>query len=428
MKNLLKILSVFLLLAAIQPLSFSQNIKNIAQANQGSSDPNDIFAVAQQGNILWVGTWGGLFKFDKTTGVATQINNLPYQDINSLAIDKNGTLWVGFSDFAGVSSFDGTTWTNYNSQNSGLPENSVWSIAVDSNNVKWFGTWGGLAKFDGTNWTVYSVANSGISNDIIYSLAIDKNNAVWAGTNHGISKFDGSSWTNYNSSNSDYQGFVNLSLTIDKNGNIWAGTEYKGIYKFDGTGWTNYTKNLTGLDYYGDGIASIFSDPSGNIWATNSSAIIKYDGTNWEYWNGSDTVGVSGYPYRVVFLDDSSNVWTGSNGLVEFTGNSFLRYNLSIIAGIDNNENIPGTYFISQNYPNPFNPSTEIEYQIPKESFVVIKIYDSIGREVRTLVNKDKPAGNYRVTFNATSLSSGVYFYRITAGSYTSVKKMILMK
>ncbi len=88
----------------------------------------------------------------------------------------------------------------------------------------------------------------------------------------------------------------------------------------------------------------------------------------------------------------------------------------------------PKTYFLSQNYPNPFNPSTIIKYQIPKASLVMLKIYDILGREVASLVNERQDAGNYKVDFNAEKLSSGIYFYKMTAGSFTKVKKLLLLK
>ena len=85
-------------------------------------------------------------------------------------------------------------------------------------------------------------------------------------------------------------------------------------------------------------------------------------------------------------------------------------------------------FYLAQNYPNPFNPTTTINYKIPKTSFVTLKIYNVLGKEIATLVNEEKPAGNYNVEFNAKGLSSGIYFYRIRAGEYVQTKKMILMK
>jgi hypothetical protein len=97
--------------------------------------------------------------------------------------------------------------------------------------------------------------------------------------------------------------------------------------------------------------------------------------------------------------------------------------------GVSSIENdIPDKYTLSQNYPNPFNPSTVITYSLPKPGIVKLTVYDVLGREARTLVNEYKPAGIYEVTFDDSSLSSGLYFYRMNAGGFMDVKKMILLK
>ncbi len=88
----------------------------------------------------------------------------------------------------------------------------------------------------------------------------------------------------------------------------------------------------------------------------------------------------------------------------------------------------PQKYSLSQNYPNPFNPSTVIRYQLPVNSSVTLKVYDVIGREVAIVVNEVKEAGSHTVQFNGSSLSSGVYFYTLKAGSFTTTKKLLLMK
>jgi Secretion system C-terminal sorting domain len=89
---------------------------------------------------------------------------------------------------------------------------------------------------------------------------------------------------------------------------------------------------------------------------------------------------------------------------------------------------IPKEYSLSQNYPNPFNPSTTIKYSLPKDGFVSLKIYDITGREVKTLASEVKKAGYYSVTFNASNLASGVYFYRIQSNDYVMTKRMVLIK
>jgi M6 family metalloprotease-like protein len=92
------------------------------------------------------------------------------------------------------------------------------------------------------------------------------------------------------------------------------------------------------------------------------------------------------------------------------------------------NDNLPTSYKLSQNYPNPFNPATKINFALPKQGFVTLKVYDIIGREIKTLVNEVKQAGYYTVDFNGSSLASGVYFYRIQSGDFISVKRMVLVK
>ena len=89
---------------------------------------------------------------------------------------------------------------------------------------------------------------------------------------------------------------------------------------------------------------------------------------------------------------------------------------------------IPGQFELKQNYPNPFNPSTQIEYSIPEESFVELKVYDILGNEVETLVSEQQPAGVYRADFNANNKPAGLYFARLTANGFTQVVKMTLLK
>jgi hypothetical protein len=91
-------------------------------------------------------------------------------------------------------------------------------------------------------------------------------------------------------------------------------------------------------------------------------------------------------------------------------------------------DEVPTEFLLSQNFPNPFNPSTKIKYSIPQSSKVVIKVFDILGNEIETLVNEEKPAGTYEVTWSAANLSSGVYLYQLMAGSYNETKKMLLMK
>ncbi|NOX18159.1 MAG: T9SS type A sorting domain-containing protein [Chlorobi bacterium] len=100
------------------------------------------------------------------------------------------------------------------------------------------------------------------------------------------------------------------------------------------------------------------------------------------------------------------------------------------VTGIDDKESndLPDEFKLEQNYPNPFNPSTTIKFSLKENAFTEIKIYDILGAEVASLISKNLTAGRYEVVFNANSLASGIYIYRITAGKFTDVKKMNLLK
>ncbi|MBK7632005.1 MAG: T9SS type A sorting domain-containing protein [Ignavibacteriales bacterium] len=102
----------------------------------------------------------------------------------------------------------------------------------------------------------------------------------------------------------------------------------------------------------------------------------------------------------------------------------FTRFPTSV----ESKKQIPMEFILYQNYPNPFNPGTKIQYAISSTQFVQLKIYDFLGREVTTLVSEEKVAGSYEINFDASQLTSGIYFYRLQAGDFIQTKKMILIK
>lgn len=113
------------------------------------------------------------------------------------------------------------------------------------------------------------------------------------------------------------------------------------------------------------------------------------------------------------------------------TGTQVNEINMTLtpltVTGVNDNAAVTG-YSLHQNYPNPFNPATVISYQIPQSSLVTIKVYNVLGSEVATLINEQQSAGKHNITFNAASLSSGVYLYKIQAGEFSAVKKLTLIK
>lgn len=146
--------------------------------------------------------------------------------------------------------------------------------------------------------------------------------------------------------------------------------------------------------------------------------------------------GAAGYSRSITYLFlaktgtqisiTAADTNSANTGVIPVSDVTFI---FSSVTGVSQtNNNNPENFSLEQNYPNPFNPTTQINYSIPSSQRVMLKVYDELGREVATLVNKDQPAGNYTVDFNAAGLASGVYIYRLQAGDYGQMKKMILMK
>jgi hypothetical protein len=104
-----------------------------------------------------------------------------------------------------------------------------------------------------------------------------------------------------------------------------------------------------------------------------------------------------------------------------------IELSMDVSSGV-NDDVIINSFELKQNYPNPFNPSTIISYSVPQNAFVTLKVYNILGNEVSTLVNEQKAAGNYNVTFNASQLTTGIYFYTLQSGNFTATKKLILVK
>jgi hypothetical protein len=144
-------------------------------------------------------------------------------------------------------------------------------------------------------------------------------------------------------------------------------------------------------------------------------------------------------------IGSGGNIISNSNNIIVSTvGESFIgkssntinqnqigfwyAYQQTTITDVEDEEIIPTVFKLEQNYPNPFNPSTKIKFAVPEKSNVLIKVYDILGSEVTTLVNKEMDAGWYENNFNAAGLSSGIYLFRMEAGSYMNTKKMILLR
>jgi len=206
-------------------------------------------------------------------------------------------------------------------------------------------------------------------------------------------------------------------------------TTATSISGFTETGWTTvYSHDYT---VQGTGWQMISLDSPFPMNGTNLLVEICYNNTSYSNYSTVYTSAATGkYWGRYNDLTTASGcgytAWTLSTGPV---GRANTKIVIHMITGIKNLETgIPNTYALSQNYPNPFNPVTKINFAIPKQGLVTMKVYDMLGRIVNQLVNEEKPAGTYSVDFDASNLSSGIYFYKLEVNGFTDVKRMVIIK
>lgn len=195
-----------------------------------------------------------------------------------------------------------------------------------------------------------------------------------------------------------------------------------GIYKTTdgGASWEDITLPPDHR-YWGDDIEFSPSNPS-KIWIANNRTIyLSTDyGNTW-----TEQVYVNAGFRDLVFTDDEYG-WLLASGNIYRTTNGGAG---GIVSVKDNRSNSPVSEFIlDQNYPNPFNSSTIIKYSVPQTSNIIIKVFDILGNEIEILINEEKNAGYYETEFKAGRLSSGIYIYRLQAGSFMDARKMILLK
>ena len=398
-------------------LLFSLNWSVNAQWSQTTIPTGfDVRSFSSMGTNLFVGTYGG--------GVLLTTNN-------------------------------GINWTAVNNGLTNPLVNSLISVGSDI----YAGTYtGGVFKSvnNGANW---SVVNNGLTSLLVQSFCLMGSNLFVSTATGGVffTNNGGSNW------NQVIGGLPMLNVTslCVMGTNIFAGT-VGGVYLStnNGTNWSNTNvilnnKSTWGMAVIGSNLFAATYDYAngGGVYYTSNN------GVNWNSINGSipthytKTLCVSGNNIFVgtasgVYLStDNGASWINKNQGINNndTVNTLFIANSYIFAGISHrfawkrtltealdvrnlSTEIPNEYTLSQNYPNPFNPTTNINYKLPKDGFIKLVVYDALGREMETLVNEKQTAGTYEATFDASKLTSGIYFYRLTAENFSETKKMLLIK
>ncbi|MFA7361859.1 MAG: T9SS type A sorting domain-containing protein [Candidatus Kapaibacterium sp.] len=362
-----------------------------------------LFKKTTNGGINWIdlsfptteNSLNAVHFFNANTGLLAADSDTIYRTVNGTN-NWSERIFIGFQvqDFHFLDSLigyasglnrlafttnGGLNWSTSIIQSSGqiffINQNTGWTlgnITAGSNVLK--------TTNGGVNWQIqHSTSDFRIIYDIYF---LDENTGYTSGYRHNILKTTngGQNWVSQNDVSS-------------------ASGLYSIYFINHNTGWT------VG-DFYS-------TTNTSNYFTTNG-------GANWI--SGTEITG-AGRLHRVKINNSPVGYIAGQSQRMYKTTNA------GGLTGITNNPNvIPSGYSLSQNYPNPFNPSTKINFALSKQGLVTLRIYDVLGREIRTLVNEVKNAGRYTVDINASEFSSGVYFYRLQANDFTDIKRMMLIK
>jgi len=284
-----------------------------------------------------------------------------------------------------------------------------------SGGLDWQGPFG-TTVIGGTK--ILSMYSSATSVDTVYCGAV--NGRIFRSVNAGLN------WSNVTDSSITPNRYA-TDITVNPNksndiivtfGGFGTGHVFRSTNA--GNNWQNISGNLPDVPHH-----CVVMDPvyNQNIYVGSDLGVYvtTNSGVNWHEYR-------TGMPYALAF--DVTVVYPNRKLRVATYGNGIYERKLlenPVSVNPVSNENITG-FKLSQNYPNPFNPSTHLEFWIPDLGFVSLKVYNVIGKEVKTLVNEIKPAGIYSLEFDGSNLPSGIYYYKIESGDFTQVRKMILLK
>jgi hypothetical protein len=382
---------VFLALSPIQAQFIQQGGKIIGTGAVGSAYQGGSVALSADGNTAIVGGGvdssgaGAAWVFTRSSGVWSQqgsklvgtgaVGDAQQGFSVALSADGNTAIVGGYLDSSSV----GATWVFTRSS-------SVWS----QQGGKLIG-----AGAVGDAWQGSSVALSADGNTAIVGGPYDSSSvgATWVFTrSSGVWSQQGGKLIGAGAVGDAWQG-RSVALSADGNTAIVGGS---GDSSHAGATW-------------------VFTRSSG-VWSQQGGKIV-----------GTGAVGEADQGYSVALSADGNTAIVG--GFYDNTGaGAAWVFTRSETPVREEAANVPSQSVLEQNYPNPFNPSTKIQFSIDNRQLAIVKVIDMLGREVATLVNEVKEPGTYTVEFRASSLASGVYFYRLQAGTYVETKKLLLLR
>jgi len=371
-----------------------------------------------QGNLYAGGTSKNIYKSTDNGDNWTLMFSGGLSNILYISCDSNGNVLASYgSDGVLMSTNGGQNWSVL--AESLFGSHTVNAVAFGKPGYIYVGTTGG-GIYRSTDGGV-TFPDNGLSGGNVVSIYVDvyNYNKIFAGT---------SSSTGINGIFLTTDAGANWSENLTPGNNSWAivqksATEYYSAgtstgYAFQkstngGFNWVttyNFTSAKRGLT----------ADLAGNLYSSGNGGTFKSTNNGTTFFNFNFTISAN------QCVSNGNRIFVATAGS---SNGGIWIYTDTTITGINKIGNeVPERYGLEQNYPNPFNSTSNIKYQITTSCIVKIRVFDVLGREVKTLLNEYKHPGTYQLSFNAGDLSSGVYYYRLEAGDFSETKKFVLMK
>lgn len=367
-------------------------------------------------NFIYAGTLNAGVLYSTNNGDEWLPGGLTNIQVNALGNDGTNLFAGTYGSLLYKSTDYGNTWTQLNF-GSGLNDNDLNVVYI--NFITTIGNKVFVGKStSGANTPVLSSSTDGGASWINSSNGVSAStvtqitelgNKLYLAANTGlfVSTDSGLSW--------QYLNFYATSGVCAINNRLFANSgNMLFLSSNGGLNWVNINNGLP--QYYDMNVLFPFGNNLIAFFLSKAYLTTNF-GNNWSNIDGNFTGGY------IALAQNSTYIFNAAND------NYVYKRNISELIGIEKHgTKLPKNFSLSQNYPNPFNPSTKIQYDLPKSTFVKLTVYDVLGKEVKILVNEKQNSGSYNVEFDGSNLTSGVYFYKLTAGDFTAVRKFVLLK
>ncbi len=347
---------------------------------------------------------------------------LAYTDNGVYRSPDNGDTWLPTNGSPSVYGTGGVIGPHLFAKNSSYVFVIAWASGIfrsSDDGQNWEQIYVGQ---DGYGYQDYAAAATCITSageNIIFGRDSDYPYEIYSTSDNG------DTWTGSNISRSDGR-FDQLLCLYNDNGKLYAGG-FMGVYLSTdmGKSWSSQYTDTVGAhgELLGLGIFRDIISYDQKLIAAVDFKSIQISSDNGKSWTSFNDGLISDWTFGALAIKQP-NIWA----IRQYFGNVYRRSLTEVVTKVEHIADLPDKFSLSQNYPNPFNPLTTIVYEIPEQTTVILKVFDMLGRENRTLVNSIKAAGYHEIEFDASDLPSGLYVYKIQAGKFNQAKKMMLVK